>query len=210
MIDQGNEQMQEETTDAEPASEAAAGPKFIYFYYIRRPPVHRHGSGDGSDPSRLAAVGDEQSDSDETHHHQHGELRVYFVPNERGAKLDDQRIRDLVARADSGALSPVGFAVNDLTLRHRGYMLFVWREAGRALEDVTFVWQDDANRKNHSFTGFTKMVPSGEFSGVHCINSRVRHDGGPLGGRTETFDVEFMTNPLMAWIHNEVATNTGP
>ncbi len=189
----GGEKGEAMDSGSEPESSTAA-PEFIYFYYIKRPTIQTRGAKNESDHIR----------------HEHGELRVFFVKNEPNGKLDDRRIKDLIDKADCGVLSPIGYAVNDLTLRHRGYMLFVWRENGKTLEDVTFLWHRDRTKKNHSFKNFKKMQSSGDLSGVYCVNKRLAHDGGPLGQRTETFDVEFTTNPRIVWIHDEVATNTGP
>lgn len=174
---------------------AAAIPDYIYFYYI--------------DGSKLRIT--ESDEESGRILHDHGHVRVFFVKNEPKGKLNDERIKDLIVKADKGQIDPVGFAMVDLTLRHKGYMLFVWRGTRHRLEGVDFLYQPDTSKKNHSFEDFQPIQPFDDFSGVFCLNKRVNVNGGPLrDNESDKFEVKFKTNPEIVRAHNEVATNTGP
>jgi hypothetical protein len=169
---------------------SGAGPEFIYFYYIKkkagRPEAAAHAS------------------------HDSWELRVFFEKSDSENHLSEQKIRELISDADGGRLCCLGDEMQDVELKHKSYMLFVWKEYNRELKNVHFILQSDHTKKDYSFEEFSRTKMSPDISVVAYINTRKDKHGGPLGNKSETFEVEFETKPEFMRLHNENTTNTGP
>lgn len=201
MINEGDGQEETQVTGSESASRGSGtDPECIYFYYIKKK----------SDHSKLA-VGLTHDD---------WAMQVFQERRKSTGKLGDEEIKELIAAADAGQIGSLGSEMAHVTLRHKAYMLFVWKENARTLRAVDFILQTDNTKKNHSFDKFVNGVISPDISVLHCVNNRINKNGGPLGNESETFDVKFSISPPLPEmpeetakgivIHNETATNMGP
>ncbi len=199
------EHVRNEEAASRSADLSAAAHQAIYLYYIQRP------------------VRTEERDTgcEEGVRHHHGELRVFFYNNKRNEPIDAQLVQRLIDKVSEGDLITLGYAVDDLVLRQKGSMLFVWQEEGRELKEVEFIFNGELSGNmacrytptsgtHPSFDDFRSVKISSELSFVHGTNKRLRADGRPLGPCSEKLNVEFKTDPLLPRIHTESATNTGP
>lgn len=192
MTDEGDQTAGAEMIQSGPASEIpGSAPEFTYFYYIRKKPKHS-GAVDDLD-------------------HDDWDLRAFVEMRKSADDLDEQEIKELMTAADAGELHLRGTTMEEVVLKHRAYMLFVWEEAGRILKNVRFIFRDDPDLEHQNFAEFSSTTLCKDVSVVSCVNTRKDRYGGPLGNKSEKFDVIFDTNPeLPKGIHNENTTNTGP
>lgn len=194
MSNEGGGEKQAEVTESGSATGAAAADfEMIYFYYIKKNEGH--------------------SAIDERRRHPGWDMQVFLEPRPSSEEPGEAEIRELISAADAGHIRPRADKMADLTLRHKAYMLFVWKEDGRKLNKVDFIFQGDLPKKDHSFGRFKTKNLSAGLSYVSCLNLRLKKDGGPLGCKSETFDVRFVTAPPlpeMLMIDDETTTNTGP
>jgi hypothetical protein len=173
-----------------------AAPGWVYFYYVRKKSDHSKATADSN--------------------HDDWELQVFVEKRKYQGDLAEPEIRELAAAAEAGKLRRKGKAMEDVVLRHKAYMLFVWKEAGRSLKMVHFKLRGEPAPEHPNFDNFDSMTLSHEVSVVTCVNTRKDKHGGPLGNKSETFDVRFETDPelpemlMRIMIHNENTTNTGP
>lgn len=198
MTNEGSEEKQEEVTDSGSATVASATDfKFIYFYYIKKKEEH--------------------SEIDEQRRHPGWELQVFLEKRNGTEEPDEAEIRQLISAADGKQIHPRAFKIDGLPLRHKSYMLFVWKEAKRKLKKADFIFEGPPKKTDHSFRWFKEKQLSPELSAVYCVNERLNKDGRPLGSQkpeTERFKVDFRTTPKLPLapkpIHDEAATNIGP
>ena len=171
-----------------------ARPGYIYIYYVDR---------------RKSAADDQEMASADIHH-PHAPVFVFLVKHDPNEDLDRDLAERLIDQIESDRLPVLGYAMEDLVVRHPGYMLFVWRDPDTNLTDVIFTYDKDSGKINHSFGNKVMLPKIDDRSILYRLNTRTNKDYKPLKDKErETFNVTFVDGGV-SLTDNETTTNMGP